>query len=60
MNRTKVLLIALAITALGALQLSHFYKSPQRAAGIGTASAMIAMLTGVAIGIYGLTLRRNR
>ena len=58
MTRTKVLLIAAAIIALGVLQLVNFRQSHGRSRGIGTASGMIALLSGVGIGIYGLTLRR--
>jgi hypothetical protein len=59
MTRTKVLLIALGIIALGAFQLAHFYGSRHRAAGVGTASGMMALLTGVGVGIYGLSIRRT-
>lgn len=60
MTRTKVLLIALGIVALGAAQLAHFYGTQGRSAGIGTASGMIALLTGLSIGIYGISMRRRQ
>jgi hypothetical protein len=60
MTRTKVLLIAVAIIALGAAQLAHFYGTQGRASGVGTASGMIALLTGIAIAIYALSIRRER
>ena len=59
MTRTKVLLIAIGIIVLGSAQLSRFYGAPGRSAGVGTASGMIAIMSGVAIGIYGMTLRRR-
>lgn len=57
MTRTKVLLVAIGIVALGAVQLARFYGDTGRAGGIGTASAMIALLSGLAIGVYGITMR---
>ncbi|MBC8145428.1 MAG: hypothetical protein H7X80_07570 [bacterium] len=60
MTRTKVLLIALGMIALGAEQLAHFYGTAGRAGGIGTASGMIALMTGAAMGIYGIALGRRK
>jgi hypothetical protein len=59
MTRTKVLLVALGIIVLGAAQFLHFYRSAHRASGIGTASGVVALLTGAGIGAYGLSLRRH-
>lgn len=59
MTRTKVLLVALGIIALGALQLANFSSGHARSRGIGTASGLIALLSGVGVGIYGLTMRRQ-
>jgi hypothetical protein len=59
MTRTKVLLVALGIIALGALQLAHSYGSTDRSAGVRTASGMIALMSGVAVAIYAMTLRRH-
>jgi hypothetical protein len=57
MTRTKVLTIAAAIILLGALQLANFRNSTGRARGVGTASGMVALLSGIGVGIYGLTIR---
>lgn len=59
MKRTKVLLVAVAIIALGVLQVANFHGRTDRSRGIGTASGMIALMSGIAIGIYGLTIRRH-
>ncbi len=58
MTRKKVLLIALAITVLGGFQVLHWTGEKSRAARVGKASGMIALFSGVAMGLYGLRLKR--
>ncbi|MEO5928499.1 MAG: hypothetical protein ABIR47_01085 [Candidatus Kapaibacterium sp.] len=60
MTRKKVLLIALAIILLGGLQLLRWYGSHERTAAVGTASGMLALLSGIAVGLYGLSIRSKR
>lgn len=60
MTRKKVLIIALLIILLGGLQVYRWRGSNARAAGIGTASGMFALLSGVAVGLYGLALKDKR
>ncbi|MDB5036449.1 MAG: hypothetical protein JWQ98_3690 [Chlorobi bacterium] len=57
MTRKKVLLIAVAIILLGGFQLLRWYGSHERTAAIGTASGMLALLSGVAVGLYGLGIK---
>lgn len=59
MTRAKVLIIALCILLLGGAQLYRWYGSGERAAGAGTASGMIAILSGVGLALYGLSLKRR-
>lgn len=59
MTRAKVLIIALCIVLLGGVQLYRWYGSDEGAAGAGTASGMIAILSGVGLVLYGLTLKRK-
>jgi hypothetical protein len=59
MTRGKVLLIALGMIVLGLFQVLNARQRHDRAAGMATASGMIALLSGVGIGIYGLQLRNR-
>ena len=60
MTRKKVLIIALAIILLGGLQMYRFHESSEQASGIGMASGMLALLSGIVIGLYGLGLKNKR
>jgi hypothetical protein len=60
MTRSKVLIIALAILLLGGIQVSRWLGSSERAAKIGMASGMMAVLSGIAIGLYGLGMRKKQ
>jgi hypothetical protein len=60
MTRNKVLLIALGMVLLGLLEVVNARGRHDRAAGIGTASGMIAVMSGVGIGLYGLTLKERK
>lgn len=60
MTKRKVLLIGLAIIILGIFQVTHWYDQQGRAAGMGKASGMIALLSGVGISLYGLSLRERK
>lgn len=57
MTKGKVLIIAICIILLGGAQLYRWYGSNERPAGAGTASGMIAILSGVGLGLYGLSLK---
>jgi hypothetical protein len=60
-RRTKILLIALAIIALGGVQVAQWRTGERsRASSIGTASGMFAIFSGVAIGIYGMAQKEKR
>jgi hypothetical protein len=59
MTRGKVLLIALGMIVLGLFQVLNARQRHDRAAGMATASGMIALLSGVGMGIYGLQLRNR-
>jgi|GEM_PF-2867945 len=60
MTRAKVLIIAFCIMLLGGVQLVRWYGSTERAAGVGTASGMIAIMSGIVMTLYGLTLTRKK
>jgi hypothetical protein len=60
MTRKKVLIIGLAIILLGGVQVYRWHGSRDRASSMGTASGMMALLSGVAIGLYGLGLKDKR
>jgi hypothetical protein len=58
MTKRKVILLALAIMLLGLWQvLAARAGSPDRTTGMRTASGMIALMSGIGIGIYGLGLK---
>jgi hypothetical protein len=59
MTRGRVLLIALGLIALGLFQTLNARQRHDRAAGMATASGMIALMSGVGIGIYGLQLKNR-
>ena len=60
MTRTKVLIIALIIILLGGTQVYRWRGSNAPASSMGTASGMMALLSGVAVGLYGLGLKNKR
>lgn len=60
MTKRKVLLIGLAIIILGIFQVAHWYNQGGRAAGMGKASGMVALLSGVGIALYGLSLKEKK
>jgi hypothetical protein len=60
MTKKKVLIIAFVIILLGSLQVYRWRGTKDPASGMGTASGMMALLSGVAIGLYGLGLKNKR
>jgi len=60
MTRKKVLIIGLVIILLGGFQMYRFRESRERTSGMGMASGMLALLSGIVIGLYGLGLKNKR
>jgi hypothetical protein len=55
-----VLIIGLFIILLGGLQVNRWLGTHERASAIGTASGMFALLSGVAVSLYGLAMKEKR
>ena len=57
MTRKKVLLMAAAIIFLGSISVYLARQRHDRVRAMATASGMIAVFSGVAMGLYGLRLK---
>lgn len=60
MSKKKVLLIALAIILLGGFQVVRMKGTDGRSSRIAVASGMFILMSGIAVGIYGLGMKEKR